>query len=473
MKTKLVNENFKTNWVENLLLSRGVQGGDLKKFYDPTWENISSPDLLDNVEAAAQEIIKAVKEHKHIGLIVDCDVDGITSGTVIYSYLHELDPDVNITYFFHSGKQHGLEDCWENFIEAGADIVIEPDSGINDKQYHDLLGEKGIRTMVLDHHEYEGHGYSDYAIYVDNQTSPQYPNKSLAGCGVTWQTCREMDKLLGLSYADKYIDLVALGCASDVMSPLTLENRAVFDIGFDNVQYPTFKAFCDKQSYSMGGVVDYTTVAFYVAPLINACMRTGEADEKLLMYKMFLHPDMRLQIYDDRWSEVVDTVEKDVLTYPEEERPTISDVRVIQWKGGEHYYAKIGKLDVLDEFGNQKWSSEEEALDAAEWFIEDNRKHCPVERIDNHHLCIHKSTQPGCHRREHAIFNPVFNIPLRAVLNLTLRHNGERLKSLLFCHSFYQGFLLLAWVKNIIKQISFALWFIFILYKFYIILFFK
>lgn len=71
MKTKLVNENFKTNWVENLLLSRGVQGGDLKKFYEPTWENISSPDLLDNVEAAAQEIIKAVKEHKHIGLIVD------------------------------------------------------------------------------------------------------------------------------------------------------------------------------------------------------------------------------------------------------------------------------------------------------------------------------------------------------------------------------------------------------------------
>lgn len=291
MKTKLVNENFKTDWVENLLLSRGVQGGDLKKFYEPTWENISSPDLLDNVEAAAQEIIKAVKEHKHIGLIVDCDVDGITSGTVIYSYLHELDTDVNITYFFHAGKQHGLEDCWENFIEVGADIVIEPDSGINDKQYHDLLGEKGIRTIVLDHHEYEGHGYSDYAIYVDNQTSPRYLNKSLAGCGVTWQACREMDKLLGLSYADKYIDLVALGCASDVMSPLTLENRAVFDIGFDNVQYPTFKAFCDKQSYSMGGVVDYTTVAFYVAPLINACMRTGEADEKLLMYKMFLHPD--------------------------------------------------------------------------------------------------------------------------------------------------------------------------------------
>lgn len=89
-------------------------------------------------------------------------------------------------------------------------------------------------------------------------------------------------------------------------------------------------------------------------------------------HKMFLHPDMRLQIYDDRWSEVVDTVEKDVLTYPEEERPSISDVRIIQWKGGEHYYAKIGKLDVVDEFGNQKWFSEEEALDAAEWYIEEN-----------------------------------------------------------------------------------------------------
>lgn len=291
MKTKLVNPNFKSDFVKNLLISRGVDGGDLKEFLEPTWGDISNPKLLDNIEEAAFKILDAVYNKRHIGLVVDCDVDGITSATIIYRYLHEVDPDVNITYFFHDGKQHGLEDTWEKFIDAGVDIVIEPDAGINDKKYHDLLGEKGIPTVVLDHHEYEDGGFSEYAIYVDNQTSPNYPNKSLAGCGVTWQTCRVLDQIRNTRDSDKYIDLVALGCAADVMSPLTLENRAIFDIGFGHVQNPTFEAFCRKQAYSMQNIINYTTVAFYVAPLINACMRTGEAEEKLLMYKMFLHPD--------------------------------------------------------------------------------------------------------------------------------------------------------------------------------------
>ena len=291
MKTKLVNENFKSDWVKNLLISRGVDSGRLEEFLRPTWANISDPSILENCEAAAKRILLAAKENEHIGLVIDSDVDGITSGTIIYRYLHEVNPNIEITYFFHDGKQHGLEDTWAKFMDTKVSLVIEPDAGINDKKYHDKLGEAGIDVVVLDHHEYENGGFSKYAIYVDNQTSPNYPNKSLAGCGVTWQACRMMDKLNGTDYAEKYIDLVALGCASDVMSPLTLENRMIFNWGFNHIENPTFKAFCDKQSYSMQGVVNYTSVAFYVAPLINACMRTGEPEEKLLMYKMFLHPE--------------------------------------------------------------------------------------------------------------------------------------------------------------------------------------
>jgi single-stranded-DNA-specific exonuclease len=291
MKTKLVNENFKSDWVKNLLIARGVDSGRLEEYLHPTWENIADPSKLDNCEAAANRIIKAAKENEHIGLVIDSDVDGITSSTIIYRYLHEINPDLEITYFFHDGKQHGLEDSWEKFIDAKVSMVIEPDAGINDKEFHDKLGEANIDTVVLDHHEYENGGFSTHAIYVDNQTSPNYENKSLAGCGVTWQACRMMDEILGTSYSEKYIDLVALGCAADVMSPLSYENRMIFEEGFSHITNPTFKAFCDKQAYSMQNIVNYTSVAFYVAPLINACMRTGEPEEKLLMYKMFLHPE--------------------------------------------------------------------------------------------------------------------------------------------------------------------------------------
>lgn len=50
----------------------------------------------------------------------------------------------------------------------------------------------------------------------------------------------------------------------------------------------------------------------------------------------------------------------------------ISNVRYLKWGeqyNGFHIYAKIGNLDVVDKHGNQKWSSHEEAENAAKWFI--------------------------------------------------------------------------------------------------------
>ena len=117
MKTKLVNENFKSDWVKNLLIARGVDVARMEEFLHPSWANISSPDLLKNVSRAAQRILEAVNDKEHIGLVVDCDVDGVTSATIIYRYLHTVDPNVEITYFFHDGKQHGLEDCWESLLK--------------------------------------------------------------------------------------------------------------------------------------------------------------------------------------------------------------------------------------------------------------------------------------------------------------------------------------------------------------------
>jgi hypothetical protein len=41
------------------------------------------------------------------------------------------------------------------------------------------------------------------------------------------------------------------------------------------------------------------------------------------------------------------------------------NIRIIQWPGGRHYYAKIGKIDIVDKHGDQKWFTHKEAYDAA------------------------------------------------------------------------------------------------------------
>jgi len=54
-------------------------------------------------------------------------------------------------------------------------------------------------------------------------------------------------------------------------------------------------------------------------------------------------------------------IESDTYTWPKQ-------IRVIQWPNGEHYYAKIGDIDVVWE-GEQKWSCKSEALEKAQIFL--------------------------------------------------------------------------------------------------------
>lgn len=42
-----------------------------------------------------------------------------------------------------------------------------------------------------------------------------------------------------------------------------------------------------------------------------------------------------------------------------------SDIQINKWWGGKHYYAKIKKIDVVDENGEVKWNTEERAREVA------------------------------------------------------------------------------------------------------------
>ena len=68
--------------------------------------------------------------------------------------------------------------------------------------------------------------------------------------------------------------------------------------------------------------------------------------------------------------EIIERYYSDKLEYPDFKKPTLNDVRFIQWDGGEHWYAKINKEDIVDEIGRQKWNTKGEAEKAAKWYIE-------------------------------------------------------------------------------------------------------
>lgn len=287
MQTKLVNENFQTDYINNLLLARGVK--DLKEFKNPTNKSLQSYNDLDNVGKGFELIKKVINDKKKVLIIVDSDIDGFTSAAIAYQYLYNF--GIKADYFLHSGKQHGLDDCIDWIIdnETFYDVIWLPDAGTNDMESHRKLKELGIKVILTDHHDKnEEIIIEDNVVLINNQTSNKYENKELTGAGVTWQFCKYCDEQFGTDFADELIDLAALGITGDMGSVLELENRYIIKTGFENIRNYYFEVLCNKQSYSMGGKINPTTVAFYIVPLINAMIRVGTPEEKERVFISFI-----------------------------------------------------------------------------------------------------------------------------------------------------------------------------------------
>lgn len=73
MKCNLVNPNFTSNYVDNLLMARGVK--DLEAFKHPTINCLQSPIFLKNIGMAAAMYLRIVTNNKppysRILIIVD------------------------------------------------------------------------------------------------------------------------------------------------------------------------------------------------------------------------------------------------------------------------------------------------------------------------------------------------------------------------------------------------------------------
>lgn len=284
MKYKLINQEINQNYGEEILYSRGIK--DINNFLNPTAET-SLQDWRDlcNIIEGCKLIEKTINSDLPYALIKDCDVDGATSSAIIELYLKRLNPNKIIDSYIHTGKQHGLEDVYEDILEKEYDLIIIPDAGTNDGKYAKLCS---CDILVLDHHLFEDGDVASNMLIINNQMSENYKNKHLSGAGVVWQFCRALDVHFGNNWAYDYIDLAALGVCADMMDVRECENQYLFREGFNNIKNFFFETLVTKQSYSMGNKINPMTVAFYIVPMINAMIRVGSMDEKRRLYDAFV-----------------------------------------------------------------------------------------------------------------------------------------------------------------------------------------
>lgn len=268
------------------MLNRGFQPEEIQRYLNPIEDDILDPFLLDNMREGIAILIRHIKAQDRATVVIDVDCDGCCSSAILINYLHDLFPawvENCLTYYMNDGKQHGI--IYDN-VPNNIQLLIVPDAGTNDAEVCQQLKKQGIDILILDHHLQDID--NPYACIINNQTC-NYPNKSLCGAGVVYKFCSCIDSLLEIQQANQYLDLVALGLIADVMSLRPYETHYLVTKGLSQISNPYFKMMVEKQSYSLKDEITPQGVAFYIAPYINATIRMGTNEDKMLMFEAMLN----------------------------------------------------------------------------------------------------------------------------------------------------------------------------------------
>lgn len=283
----LPTEDKEYSAVERVFMNRGMSPESVQHYLNVTEQDLLNPELLAHIKDGAKVLMKHIAANDIIFVLIDVDCDGMTSSAALINYLNMLFPaytQSHVIYYMNEGKVHGIN---AETVPDNVKLVICPDSSSNNYEDHKILRERGCDVLVLDHHLADHE--SEDAIIINNQMC-DYPNKTLSGVGIVYKFCSYLDSLLGTNYAKDILDLTAVGIIADVMDLRDFETRYIVKQGLSHFRNPFLKELAEHNEYSIsraGGLSPFS-VGWYIAPQINAIVRSGTAAERMVVFKSML-----------------------------------------------------------------------------------------------------------------------------------------------------------------------------------------
>lgn len=307
MRYRLIDNSLNNvnDILNTVLINRGISNPEAYMHLDDTC--IDDYNNLDNIDKAVECMMNHFESGDNISVLVDCDPDGYTSASMIYSYIKKQNPNYPVSYIIHkSNKAHGLTkmDDGDVDIPKGTKLLVIPDAGTNDSEQCNNLIDSGIDVLIIDHHEQEEIGKDNKAIVVNNQISDNYKNKAFSGAGVMYEFLKALDDINWTSYADDYLDLVAMAQVSDVMDLRSFPTRYYVNQGFRQIKNKLFESLINAQDFSMKGKINPTTVAWNITPILNSLIRIGSYEERELLFRAFIE-DYEEFDYKKRTGEII------------------------------------------------------------------------------------------------------------------------------------------------------------------------
>lgn len=236
---KIENEYGISNLLAKILVNRNlIKKEDIDLFLKPTRHDFHNPYLMPDMELAVNRIIEAINNNEKILIYGDYDVDGITSITVLKSFLIERKSNVSHYIPNRLNEGYGLnKEAIKKIADDGVNLIITVDCGISGIEEVDYANSLGLEVIVTDHHEVGEVLPNAIAVVDAKRKDNTYPFRELAGVGVSFKLIQAIAQRLQLEEKEylKYLDIVCIGTISDIV-PLVDENRVIAKLGLKLVE---------------------------------------------------------------------------------------------------------------------------------------------------------------------------------------------------------------------------------------------
>ncbi len=267
-----------------LLAARGVVSRDEQiAWFAAPLAGLHDPALLPDADVLLARVRAARDRHELVMVFGDFDADGLTGLTIMTLALRRF--GVTVTPYVPSrlDEGHGLSlAAVDAAVTSGAALIITVDCGTTSVAEIAAARTRGIDVIVTDHHRVPAVLPDAIAIVNPHRPDATYPDRRLAGSGVAFKIAQLLlaDEPGGPAAALDLADLATIGSVADV-APIVGENRAIARLGLDRLRTatrPGIAALLERARIAPAAV-DLETVAFAIAPRLNAAGRVGEALE--------------------------------------------------------------------------------------------------------------------------------------------------------------------------------------------------
>ena len=322
---KLAEELGVSLTTAKLLFTRGLSNADQATvFLKQAETSLHDPFRLKDIEKAVERVLAALQKGERIAIYGDYDVDGVTSVSLLYTYLSNLGADIGYYIPCRSREGYGLStSAIDTLKEKGVELIITVDTGITAMEEVAYATQLGIDTVITDHHECRPELPVACALVNPHRPDDDYPFKDLAGVGVVFKLICALEmtrcRREGRSEIDgvrqicrEYADLVAIGTIADVM-PIVDENRLIVALGLkllEETKRPGLRALIDAASGNKTAdhkfppkkrKINSGFIGFVLAPRINAAGRVSSASiavELLLATDMSVAEELAQELCD-------------------------------------------------------------------------------------------------------------------------------------------------------------------------------